>query len=346
MFSRLIAIEMNLLVQFLEGIPSTHTRRAYRADLLSFFGTTDLQQTTVECVTPGEVDAYFRKGEKAGRSQSSLNRRRAALHRFFDEMTERGVIHFNPARHPRVRKPRAKSRTAEVVGSRPDPVSEKTPSAAGSKEFESLSSLNLARALSREKVSRIIGAIPLDTRKGRRDLVAAMLCVHTGLRRSEIVTLSTSHLHRINRYCIINVQNRQIPLKDPFGSVLESIARTETGCLRDRPFLISVSNQNDGDSLTGNALYRIVRRIGDCIPDRSVTPDLLRLTGARMALSAGASISSVRIHLGHQPRDEFESEVRSEHRLQDSASLKIDVGGNACRSLLKHWSSSNDSAIS
>jgi len=342
-FSRLIAIVMNLLALFLEGIPSAHTRRAYRADLLSFFGTTDVQQTTVEGVTPGEVDAYFRKGEKAGRSQSSLHRRRAALHRFFDEMTERGVIQFNPARHPRVRTPRAKPRAAAVVSPHLDTEAEEIPSTARPKESESPSSLNLTRALSRKEVSRIIGAIPLDTRKGRRDLVAAMLCVHTGLRRSEIVALRTSHLHSISRYCIINVQNKQIPLRKPLAKVLEFIAAAGTGRLRNQPLLPSVSNQNDGDPITGNALYRIIRRTGDCIPDRSVTPDILRLTGARMALSAGASISSVRIHLGHPPKDEFEREVRSGHRLQDSASLKIDIGESACRSLLKQW---RDSAIS
>jgi len=341
---------MNLLALFLEGIPSTHTRRAYRADLLSFFGTTDVQRTTVEGVTPGEVDAYFRKGEKAGRSQSSLNRRRAALHGFFDEMTERGVIPFNPARHPRVRNPRArtprtKSRMAAVVGPRLNPEAEETSGAERPKEFELPNSLNLTPALSRKEVIRVIGEIPLDTRKGQRDLIAAMLCIHTGLRRSEIVKLSTASLQRINRYCVINVKNRQIPLIEPLGMTLEYIAETDTGRLHDRPLLASVSNQNDGDSLTGNALYRIVRRIGGCISDRSVTPDVLRLTGARMALSAGASISSVRIHLGHQPKDELEREVRRGHRLQDSASLKIDVGGSACRSFLEQRSSSDDAAI-
>lgn len=326
--------EKNLLASFLDEIRSDHTRRAYRSDVVSFFGTAEIVESTVRGVTPGEIDAYFRKGEIALRSQSSLNRRRAALNRFFDAMADRGVIDFNPVRHPRVRTPRSKSKSTSIE---PSAGSTEAPPRSTPREMTVAGSLHLARALSREDVERLIREIPIDTEIGRRDLIAVLLCVYTGLRRSDVIRLTTAHLQVISRYCIIHYHNRETPVPEYVRQAL--IPRGQLARLNDPiPLIYSVARRSYGQSISGNALYRRVRHVGSCIPDRSVTPEVLRQTGARLALASGASVPSVRIHLGHQPNDDVDRDARSRHRRKDSASLHIDVGRRACRRLVEHRS--------
>jgi len=309
-----------LIAGFVEQKESLHTQRAYLRDLQAFFGRLEISVDLAAGVDATDVDAFVKRGESSGLSKATLQRRLSALRQFFDWLSIKGVVESNPARDGRVRTPMPRRSTSA--------------SASG--------------ALSREEAERLVASVDTTTATGRRDRAILMLILHCALRRSEVVRVRVDDFRLVGRYRVLDIRPRDRrsnavpgdnrPETTGFGPSetlsgrakvpdhvyrhVEAV-RMDVG-IRSGVLFRSYSNRNRGASLTGDAIYRIVRAAGEAADLEDVTPDRLRKTGLQLALDSGATGDQVRAHGRYAATAPFAA--RQEERLRDSAADYVQVG--------------------
>jgi integrase/recombinase XerD len=257
---------------FIQGRSSAETRRAYRYDLERFF---EFLERTTDVDTPAEVTresvrVYVRALRLESLSVSTKRRRIAAVRQFFDWLREKGAIPFNPV--------------------------------PGSVSFDATpdNSQDPARVLDRDALSAVLNAIDRDSVQGQRDYTLVLVVVYGALRRSEVASLDVDDVRPLGRHWVIDLsagaqpQGGYVPVP---GRVAEQVQRLAS--LYDEeegPLWRSLSNRNRGDRLTPDALYKIVRRVGQEAGADDLNIDGLRRSGLRLASANGASLGQLRRH--------------------------------------------------
>ncbi len=257
---------------FIQSRTSAETRRAYRYDLERFF---EFLERTTDVRTPAEVTRvsvrdYIRALKGESLSVSTKRRRLAAVRQFFDWLREEGAVTFNPV--------------------------------PGSVSFDTTpeDSQEPARVLDRDALSAVLNAIDRDSLRGQRDYTLVLVVVYGALRRSEVASLDVDDVRPLGRHWVIDLsagvqpQGGYVPVPD---SVAEQVQRLAT--LYDEgggPLWRSLSNRNRGDRLTPDALYKIVRRVGEEAGVEKLSIDGLRRSGLRLASANGASLGQLRRH--------------------------------------------------
>ncbi len=161
----------------------------------------------------------------------------------------------------------------------------------------------LPNVLSREEVEALIGAPERSTPDGLRDAAMIELLYATGLRVSELVSLSFQNLQLDAGYLRFwgkGQRERVVPLGGVAAQVLESY-------LRDgRPSLIGGFDNEvlfpgrRGRPMTRQGFWKALRRHGARVGIRSsLTPHVLRHSFATHLLENGADLRSVQTLLGH-----------------------------------------------
>jgi len=254
---------------FLNEINSAQTRRAYRADLRRFFPDSEVDESDVAGVYPEDVQSFVRSLRDAEESISTQRRRLAALRRFYDWLINEGVVTQNPARHPKV-KPL-------------DPESDPSPT----------STLSVA------EVERMVATAGESPRTGHRDQALILTIVYGALRRGEVVGLEVDDIRPLGRYWILDLDDAsegtdyvRIP-----ETVVEAIDRMkEAYDITKGALWRSLSNQNRGAPMSPDAIYKVVRRVGEQAGLDAVNIDRLRRTGLQLALDGGATLPQVQAH--------------------------------------------------
>ena len=310
----------DLIAAFVEQKESPHTQRAYLRDLQAFFGRPEISTDVATGVDPSDVDMFVKRGESSGLSKSTLQRRLSALRQFFDWLSIRGFVQSNPARDGRVRTPMPRRSTAASTSG----------------------------ALSRKETERLVASVDTNTVTGRRDRAILILILHCALRRSEVARVRADDFRLVGRYRVLDIRSPDRPSNarsgesgaETIGSGLpETLSgrakvpdhvyrhveavRMDVG-IRSGMLFRSYSNRNRGASLTGDAIYRIVRAAGEAADLEDVTPDRLRKTGLKLALDSGATGDQVRAHGRYAATAPFAA--RQEERLRDSAADYVQVG--------------------
>lgn len=269
---------MPILKRFLEGIASRHTRRAYRTDLHNFFGLqddADLGAAQIASVSRTDVQTHARSLQADGKSSSTLRRRLSALRRFFDWAVDEGLSETNPARAARIHRSDSSDESRQTDQER--------------------------SVLSKSDVEDLIHAADGAGAAARRNRGLLLTIFYGALRRSEVAAMDVDDVRPLGRHWVIDV-----PLGDGLSggayvkvpeTVVEAIDAVQSRYGIDEGALWrSLSNRNRGARMTPDAIYKVMRRTGERAGLSTVTVEMLRQTGLRLAVEAGASLQQVQLH--------------------------------------------------
>jgi integrase/recombinase XerD len=148
-------------------------------------------------------------------------------------------------------------------------------------------------------VEALLAAPDRLTRAGRRDHALLLLAVRTGLRVSELVSLTRANVHlgaSSHVDCLGKGRKRRnTPLDKQTVAVLKAWLR-ERGGDNDDPLFPS----RTGSRLSRDAVERLVTRHATTAGLKAVSPHVLRHTAAMQLLHAGADIAVIALWLGHE----------------------------------------------
>lgn len=251
---------------FLHTCESQHTRRAYRTDLQHFQGFVSAPLSEIE---KQEVQSFVRERRNAGDSPSTLRRRMSALRAFYDWMMQEDKCPRNPARQVQISTTQHETSTNNS-------------------------------ALSLRETRRLLEKTAGDARRDVRARALLLVILFGALRRRDVTGLQRSDIRPLGRRWIIDLDSTNgaggyVPIPDVVAEAVEELT-TVFGIERG-PLWRSLSNRNVGEPLTPDAVYKIVRGLGeDAGLDTRVTIDRLRRTGTQLAFEAGVRIDHLQTH--------------------------------------------------
>ncbi len=158
--------------------------------------------------------------------------------------------------------------------------------------------------LSPSEAATLIESPDAGTRRGARDQAILALAVGCGLRRSEIASLTMSHLQQRENRCIIadligkNERVRTIPVPSFVKSILDIYL--ERADITWGPVFRAINKADvvNGQGLTGQAVYNIIKAYGADLA-LPISPHDLRRTFAKLAHRAAAPLEQIQQSLGH-----------------------------------------------
>lgn len=165
---------------------------------------------------------------------------------------------------------------------------------------------NIVTYLDEDETTAFLTACDRDTWTGRRDHVLFTLAIQTGLRVSELTSLTIADIHLgtgANVHCLgKGRKHRRTPL---IGETVEAIHRwiEENPAHPDRPLFAT----STGRALSRDAVERRVSlahakaaKVCPSLAEKKITAHTLRHTAAMRLLHAGVDITVIALWLGHE----------------------------------------------
>ena len=248
---------------------SPQTRAAYRLDLRHFagwFAQTVGETFSPEAVTPTDVREY--RGHLVNvekRQPSTVNRRLAALRRFFQWAKATGLVKELP--------------TENVKGIASSPRS--------------------PHWLDKRDVDRLIRAV--ERHGNTRDLAIVLTLRHTGIRVSELSSLMLGDVEASERKGTLTVRSgkgnkfRVLPLNVDARRAIAAYLDVRPTVSAEHLFV-----GQRGQGISSRAVELLVTKYARLSGLEDVTPHTLRHSFGKHALDAGADLVSVSALLGHQ----------------------------------------------
>jgi integrase/recombinase XerD len=248
---------------------SPQTRHAYRLDLLHFagwFGQTVGETFSPEAVTPTDVReyrGYLLNVQK--RQPATVNRRLAALRRFFQWAKATGLVKELP--------------TDNVKGVASSP--------------------RAPHWLDKRDVDRLIRTV--ERHGNTRDLAIVLTLRHTGIRVSELSSLMLGDVETSERKGSLTIRSgkggkfRVLPLNVDARQAITAYLKVRPTISADHLFI-----GQRGQGISSRAVELLVTKYGRLAGLEDVTPHTLRHSFGKHALDAGADLVSVSALLGHQ----------------------------------------------
>jgi len=294
--------ESDLVPLYLMRFDRPNTRRAYRNDLQSFFGTPIVTLGLATQITFGDVNEALARFEADGKSPATRRRFIATLRGFFAWLTALGFIDVNPADRHLVRRI---PKTADEDG--------------------------LITVLTRDEALRMLATIDLDKRTGHRDFALVSTLLHCVLRRSEAAAMNVEDIGQVGEHTVLTIRqakggaNQTIKVPDRLAATLSTYL--EGSGYRSGPVWRSFStNGSAGKRLSPSYIYRIVNRLAGAAGIRNtVGAHTLRHTGCTLAIEGGASLQQVQSHARHKNIETTMRYVHQRDRLANSAADFIDL---------------------
>jgi integrase/recombinase XerD len=275
----------------LDGLDSEHSRRAYSKALTDFLawytqqGRPGLSKRTVQ--------RYKAVLAEEGLSPSTVNLRLSAIRKLAQEAADNGLLDLNQA------------------------------AAIGRIKGVKSAGVRLGNWLDREQAQALINAPNLKTLKGARDRALLAVLIGTGIRRSEAAALTFEHLQqREGRWVIVNLigkgkRVRSVPMPSWAKAAVDhwaAKAGLSDGCIF-RSF--HRGGRVDGDSMTPQAIYDVVRHYADTL-GLDVAAHDTRRTYAKLAEKGGADLRQISLSLGHASIKTTEAYLGTEQDLVDA----------------------------
>ena len=254
---------------------SRNTTSAYLSDLSRFLNwyIQTIASFDLDGVTPTDIRDYPEHlQEKAPPlAPATINRRLAALRRFFSWTKENGYTENQPIE---------RLRNVETTDH-------------GPKSLDRKQWHRLQRGVEQAKGNR-----------GVRDRCIVLLLYHTGLRVGELAALLLSDLTLGERSGHVQVRrgkgnkSRKVPLNAEARSAIREYLKVRPS--NEGPSLLVGQR---GEPLSAHAIYDVVVKYGHRAGLEDVTPHTLRHTFARALIASGAPLSDVVDLLGHSSLD-------------------------------------------
>ena len=275
-----------LLNQFLEHLRyernvSEHTLRNYASDLEQFYDylepadaqTGKRKEPDIQQIDHLTIREWLATLHSARKKKTSVARKLAALRTFFQFLVREGVVELNPAKL--VSTPRREKK--------------------------------LPKHLSVEDAFRFIETPDLETDLGKRDRAMLELTYATGVRVSELTTLSLGDIDFKNKLILVKGKRRKdriVPFGDPAHEALKSYLNVRDKFLDSAP-----ESERDEDALflnyqgtriTTRSVGRMVEKyIRICAGMHDISPHALRHSFATHLLDSGADLRDIQELLGH-----------------------------------------------
>lgn len=250
---------------------SANTRQAYERDLRLFCKTLGFKNSdALVNVSREQITGYMTQLKEKGLAAATIARKLAAIKAFYRFMTAEGYMDANPA---------------EVVE-------------AGTK------GIKLPRVLSEDEVVRLLNQPDITTAEGFRDRTMLEVLYATGMRVSELISLTLERVDLNMKYIIAfgkGSKERIVPLGSVAAEFLQQYLE------KVRPKLTHAGRNTNivflafgGHELTRQRFWQIIRAYGrKANINKALTPHILRHSFATHLLDNGADLRSVQELLGH-----------------------------------------------
>jgi len=247
---------------------SDNTLQSYRRDI-KFFGHY-LATQGIECylgVSHVDLLTYMIHLKKIGKANATISRTIASLRTFYSFLHNKGYVEINPS--------------TELEAPKMD--------------------RKLPQVLTLAEVERILAKPDLRTSIGKRDKAMIELLYATGIRVSELISLSLSDVNTAMGYikCKNHTKTRVIPLGTMASKAIDMYLKDGRGYL--------VNGDEDalfvnyyGKKLTRQGFWKVVKRYSDEAGiNKTITPHTLRHSFAFHLIQNGADVKAVQEMLGH-----------------------------------------------
>ncbi|MBI3013916.1 MAG: site-specific tyrosine recombinase XerD [Candidatus Tectomicrobia bacterium] len=243
---------------------------AYRRDLVGFLGACGVNSVEeLGGITPAAIVEYLSRLQKRGRSVASLARHLSAVKSFFQFAFREGWLAWDPASE--LKSPRHWRRLPQV--------------------------------LSRAEVEKLLQVPEGNTPIGVRDQAMLELLYATGLRVSELLSLTVSAVNLGLGFLICTGKGgkqRIVPVGAPARrQVLHYLASSRPKLIRGKDHGVLFVNRRGG-KLSRQSFWRILKRYaGRAGLGKKIGPHSLRHSFATHMLEGGADLRVVQQLLGH-----------------------------------------------
>lgn len=275
----------------LDGLDSEHSKRAYGKAIEDFMTWYDAQGKPG--LNKATVQRYKTALQDASLSPSTVNLRMSAIRKLAQEAADNGLLDETVANGI------ARVRGVKSAGVR------------------------TGNWLTRDQAQGMIDAPDTSTLKGLRDRAILAVLIGCGLRRSEAAALTFDHVQqREGRWALVDIVgkgNRVRTVPMPSWAKAAVDAWTEAaGIGQGRIFRrFRKGNRPDGESMTPQAIYDVVRGYADrCGLDASAHDT--RRTFAKLAHKGGAGLDQIQLSLGHASIKTTERYLGIEQDLTDA----------------------------
>ncbi|WP_457653526.1 tyrosine-type recombinase/integrase [Rhodocaloribacter sp.] len=291
----------DLIALYLQRFDRPHTRKAYRNDLVHFFGQSTVTYDMVQNITFVDINAYLTGLENDRYKASSIKRKIAAIRGFFDWLVALGALEQNPAHRQLLRRVRSTSQRDRPIIS-----------------------------LTKEQAQTLIRAAEHRGKTGVRDRALVITLLHCVLRRSEAAAMDVEHIKPLGKYWILELPftkgGADQYIKMP-NHVYEEIERMKDHYgISSGPLWRSLSNNNHGGRLSPHSIYTIIKDTARLAGLPDIGAHTLRHTGCTLAIEAGASLQQVQSHARHKNIETTMIYIHQSDRLRNSAADFIDLG--------------------
>lgn len=246
---------------------SKNTMEAYRTDLSKFSNFLERRKKQLINTENTDILAYLSKGEHA--SVRTVARRLSSIRRLYEFLTRENRIRVNPASNidaPRLGRA-------------------------------------LPKSLTEEEVELLLNAPDISDPLGVRDKAMLELLYATGLRVSELVTLTIQQLNL--RQGVLRVtgkgnKERLVPLGEEAGDWLEKYISSARSQILQKKLCDDLFPSKRGRAMTRQTFWYAIKRYAKLAGiSKSLSPHILRHAFATHLVNHGADLRVVQMLLGH-----------------------------------------------
>lgn len=191
----------------------------------------------------------------------------------------------------------------------------------------------LGNWLSKREAQRLLDVVDVDTLKGKRDLAILGVLLFCGLRRSELAGVRCGQLQQREGHDVVADINgkhgrvRTVKLPVAVRRVIDVWLDASGRKLRDDALVFVAIRKGghlaEGESITAQALYNLVKEYGAAISRPELTPHDLRRTFAKLARQGQAALEEISLTLGHASLETTQRYLQMEVNLDDSAPDRV-----------------------
>ncbi|MEK7286530.1 MAG: site-specific tyrosine recombinase XerD [Nitrospirota bacterium] len=249
---------------------SRNSLSAYANDLKRFSAfLKEKEVTAIEQIKQGEVILFLEQLHEQGLAVASTTRIISTLRTFFKYLSLEGVIHHDPFAH--------------IVSPK--------------KGFR------LPSTLSPQEVDALLALSKGENPIGIRDDTMIELLYATGLRVSELISLSISSVNLEAGFLVASgkgAKDRVVPIGEIAISKIKNYMANARPKLSGKVYCETLFISQQGKGMSRQSFWKRLKNYGYAAGiTRSLTPHMLRHSFATHLLSGGADLRSVQLMLGH-----------------------------------------------
>jgi len=257
----------------LDSVSSPITKRVYNMALDEFYAW--FRQGQRSGFTKATVSAWRVSLEDRGLGSSSIIIRMSAIRKLAAEATDNGLL------APELAAGISRVRSAKTQG------------------------IRTGNWLSQRQAQALLSAPDITTVRGLRDRAILAVLLGCGLRRSEVVALTFTHVQqRDGRWCIVDLMGKHGRIRTAPMPTWVKVAidawTLAAGVVDSQVFRpVSRANRVAGDRLGEKVVWQLIKPYAETAGVPGIAPHDLRRTCAKLCRAGGGELEQIQLLLGH-----------------------------------------------